>query len=164
MYLYPLGCYVDNFNIAPSSHLIAITTGLCYNVVWKVKILSTHRFADAEAQSLSNYHFNNGGNHAHFDRIRHSLHYGPYLDLCPRAMYLSLRPLGEIMAYTDPNFKTKKALKEALASGKVVTVFQPGYGTVPTDGTVSLEGPHFPKPHTWYATGTMENGILVKVT
>ena len=68
------------------------------------------------------------------------------------------------MAYVSPNFKTKKALKEALASGKDVRVFQPGLGTVPVDGTIALEGPHFPKPHRWYAQGTMRAGKLVKVS
>jgi hypothetical protein len=67
------------------------------------------------------------------------------------------------MAYTSPNFKNKKALKDALAAGQDVGVFQPGYGAVPVDGTISLEGPHYPKPHTWYATGTMKGGRLVKV-
>ena len=68
------------------------------------------------------------------------------------------------MAYVSPNYPTKKALKEALASGKDVRVFQPGLGTVPTDGTIALEGPHFPKPHRWYAQGTMRAGKLVKVS
>lgn len=68
------------------------------------------------------------------------------------------------MAYVSPNFKTKKALKEALAAGKAVEVFQPGLGTVPSDGRVTLEGPHYPAPHTWYATGVMQGGRLVKVT
>jgi hypothetical protein len=67
------------------------------------------------------------------------------------------------MAYVSPNFKTKKALKAALANGPAVTVFQPGLGTVPRDGTVYLEGPHYPAPHTWYAQGTMVAGKLVKV-
>lgn len=31
------------------------------------------------------------------------------------------------MAYTDFNFKTKKALKEALAAGRRITVYQPGW-------------------------------------
>ena len=66
--------------------------------------------------------------------------------------------------YVSPNFKTKKALKDALAAGKYVDVYQPGLGTVPTDGRVAIEGPHFPEPHKWYATGTMQNGKLVKVT
>lgn len=67
------------------------------------------------------------------------------------------------MTYVDPNYKTKKALKEALADGKDVDVYQPGLGSVPDNGTVYLEGPHYPEPHRWYATGTMENGRLVKV-
>jgi hypothetical protein len=67
------------------------------------------------------------------------------------------------MAYVNPNFKSKKALKEAIKDGKTVEVFQPGLGTVPMDGTIALEGPHYPEPHKWYAVGTMKNGKLVEV-
>jgi hypothetical protein len=67
--------------------------------------------------------------------------------------------------YTDTNFKTKKALKEAVAAGKTVTVHQPGPfgGNVPTNGIVTLQGPHFPQPHRWAATATLENGRVVEV-
>jgi len=65
--------------------------------------------------------------------------------------------------YTTENFKTKKALKEAVASGKEVAVYQPGQGTVPENGTVALEGPHYPQPHTWYASATLIDGRVVKV-
>ena len=65
--------------------------------------------------------------------------------------------------YVSPNYKTKKALKEALASGSDVEVFAPGLGEVPTNGRVFLEGPHYPQPHTWYAEGKMQNGKLVSV-
>jgi len=65
--------------------------------------------------------------------------------------------------YVDPNFKTKKSLKEVLASGKHVAVYAPGIGTIPTDGFVSLEGPHYPEPHRWYAEGTMKDGKLIAV-
>jgi hypothetical protein len=34
---------------------------------------------------------------------------------------------------------------------------------VPENGTVYLEGPHYPEPHKWYAQGTMVNGKLTKV-
>ena len=68
------------------------------------------------------------------------------------------------MAYVSPNFPTKKALKTAVAEGKQVTVYSPGMGDVPTNGTCSVEGPHFPKPHTWYATATVRDGLVVKVT
>lgn len=67
------------------------------------------------------------------------------------------------MAYVHPNFKTKKALREALAAGRPVDVSQPGLGTVPENGEIALEGPHYPQPHTWYARGTMVNGRLAKV-
>jgi hypothetical protein len=66
--------------------------------------------------------------------------------------------------YTDKNFTTKKALKEAIAAGKQIRVYAPGIGSVPLNGKVSLEGPHYPAPHTWYATGTLVNGCLTKVS
>ena len=68
--------------------------------------------------------------------------------------------------YVSPDFKTKKSLKEALLAGKQVDVYQPNNMfnvQVPSNGTVYLEGPHFPQPHTWYAEGTMKDGKLVKV-
>lgn len=68
------------------------------------------------------------------------------------------------MAYTEINYKTKKAVKEALAAGVEVLVYQPGLGTIPANGTISIEGPHYPKPHSWYGTGTMVDGKLVKIS
>ena len=67
--------------------------------------------------------------------------------------------------YTDRNFKTKKALKEAVANGEQVTYYQPGPfgGNEPQNGQFCVEGPHFPEPHRWYATCTAENGVIVKV-
>lgn len=67
------------------------------------------------------------------------------------------------MAYVSPNVKTKKQLKQLLADGRSVDVFQPGLGIVPIDGTVYLEGPHYPAPHKWYASGKMVDGKLVSV-
>jgi len=68
--------------------------------------------------------------------------------------------------YVEPNFKTKKTLKEAVAAGiGIVTIFQPGPfgGNEPKNGVDAVEGPHAPKPHTWYATVTLENGKVIKV-
>lgn len=67
--------------------------------------------------------------------------------------------------YCEPNYPTKKALKEAVATGKRVTIFQPGPfgGQEPTDGMVTLEGPHYPKPHRWYATAEVKDGRIVSV-
>lgn len=68
------------------------------------------------------------------------------------------------MAYTDTNFKTKKELKEAIKNGKEVRVFNPGIGgTIPVNGSVYLEGPHYPELHRWYAQGTLKDGVLVSV-
>jgi len=75
------------------------------------------------------------------------------------------------MAYTVTNFKSKKALKEAVqeycAFGRpIVRCFQPGLGPDLSNytGKVSLEGPHYPKPHTWYAQAELKNGIVIKVS
>jgi hypothetical protein len=68
--------------------------------------------------------------------------------------------------YADVNTKTKKALKEAVASGLKISVFQPNnmFGVeAPPNGTCAVEGPWYPKPHTWYATVTLENGVITKV-
>ena len=65
--------------------------------------------------------------------------------------------------YTDIDFKTKKALKEAVAQGKQVTLYAPGLGTPKDNGTEYVEGPHYPAPHSWYAQVEMRNGIVVKV-
>lgn len=67
--------------------------------------------------------------------------------------------------YTHRNFASKKSLKDAVASGEKVTVYQPGpFGgdTVP-DGRVYLEGPHYPQPHRWYAQATLKDGVVVSV-
>jgi len=65
--------------------------------------------------------------------------------------------------YVSPNFKTKKALKEAVANGEKVEVFSPGPFPAKENGEVSVEGPHYPKPHTWYARVEVKDGLVVKV-
>lgn len=79
------------------------------------------------------------------------------------------------MAYTIINFKTKKALKEAVdnykyaiantQSTKPVRCYQPGLGPDLSNytGKITLEGPHYPKPHSWYAEAELVNGVVVKV-
>lgn len=69
--------------------------------------------------------------------------------------------------YTVTDFASKKALKEAVARGDEVRVYQRNAdltgAVVPTNGTVYLEGPHYPKPHTWYAEATLKDGLVVRV-
>lgn len=67
--------------------------------------------------------------------------------------------------YTNVNYRTKKDLKAAVAAGKQVGVYQPGPfgGNEPANGEVSIEGPHYPAPHSWYARVTLKDGVIVKV-
>ena len=66
--------------------------------------------------------------------------------------------------YVSPNFVSKKALKEAVASGQTVTVFSPGPFPCPQNGIVTVGGPHFPKPHKWYGEVIVSNGVVTKVS
>jgi len=68
------------------------------------------------------------------------------------------------MTYTDKNFRSSKALKEAVKNGEKIGVWQPG-GLFPCkqNGTVFLEGPHYPEPHKWYAQAEVKDGIIISV-
>jgi hypothetical protein len=78
------------------------------------------------------------------------------------------------VAYTDYDFRTKKALKEHVAKlndeGRPEDFlwYQPGpFGDGiqrldPGSKTVVLEGPHYPAAHSWYASIQRDtNGKLV---
>ena len=66
--------------------------------------------------------------------------------------------------YTSKDFKTKKAFKEAVAKGEKITLYAPGLGTPAVNGVDFVEGPHYPKPHTWYAKVVVKDGYVVKVS
>ena len=66
--------------------------------------------------------------------------------------------------YVSQDFLTKKALKEAVTQGEVIGVWQPGgLSTPPRDGTAIVEGPWYPRAHTWYAKVTLVQGRITKV-
>jgi hypothetical protein len=65
--------------------------------------------------------------------------------------------------YTTINFKTKKALKEAVAVGADVRIYSPGLGVPKENGIEYVEGPHYPEPHTWYAQVEMRDGRVINV-
>lgn len=81
--------------------------------------------------------------------------------------------------YTVRNFKSKKALKEAVdawnkwpfdgketgPSPSPVEYYQPGPfgGNEPRNGEFSVEGPHYPEPHRWYARVVAKDGVIIKV-
>jgi hypothetical protein len=66
--------------------------------------------------------------------------------------------------YVDPNFPSKKALRDAVKAGRVVAVFSPGPFPCPQEGRVTVEGPHFPQPHKWYAQVEVKAGQVIKVS
>lgn len=73
--------------------------------------------------------------------------------------------------YTDTNFKTKKALKEAVKTSEVTvwsraaSLYGMGGNSAKESFTkpvkIYLEGPHYPAPHTWYASAMIQNGIIM---
>ena len=65
--------------------------------------------------------------------------------------------------YASRNFKTKKALRDAVKAGEEVTIFSPGPYPPKENGMEYLEGPWYPAPHTWYAQVEMKDGKVVKV-
>lgn len=65
--------------------------------------------------------------------------------------------------YVSPNFTSKKALKAAVAAGELVEVFSPGPFPAKQNGRESVEGPHYPAPHSWYAQVEVKDGLVVKV-
>ena len=71
--------------------------------------------------------------------------------------------------YTVMDFKTKRELKEALEKGVTVRVYQPndigGVNERIKEGrhTVYIEGPHYPKPHRWYAEAEIVDGMVYKI-
>jgi hypothetical protein len=68
------------------------------------------------------------------------------------------------MAYTRTNYRSKKALREDLAAGVEVEVYQPGpFGPNVPDGRHALYGPHFPEPHKWYASVQVAGGKILKL-
>ena len=65
------------------------------------------------------------------------------------------------MAYVDPNFPSEKAFLAAIKAGERLAVYSQGPFPVTQNGRVSIEGPHYPQPHTWYASATVADGIVV---
>ena len=69
------------------------------------------------------------------------------------------------MAYCYPDFKSKAALKRAITSGEKVRVSEnTPYGKQHIeDGHITLEGPHYPKAHTWYGICEVRKGVITEV-
>lgn len=68
------------------------------------------------------------------------------------------------MSYVDPDYKSKKEFKAAVERGIDHRTYNPsGMFTPPQQGPDTIEGPHYPKPHRWYASVKVKDGIVVKV-
>ncbi len=67
------------------------------------------------------------------------------------------------MAYVNPNYKSKKQFKEAVVKGIKHSPYSPGPFPVTQNGRITIEGPHYPEPHRWYADCDVENGVITKV-
>ncbi len=67
--------------------------------------------------------------------------------------------------YIYPDRKSKAAIRREIADGQTFfTVAANGLElNPPQDGTVTVEGPHYPKPHTWYGQATIKDGRVVKI-
>jgi hypothetical protein len=69
------------------------------------------------------------------------------------------------MSYVEPDYKTKKAFKQAVKDGVHHRTYNPsGMFETPQHGLDVIEGPHSPRPHRWYAGVVVEDGVVVKVT
>jgi hypothetical protein len=68
------------------------------------------------------------------------------------------------MSYVNPNYKTKKEFKAAIEQGdRPATYNYSGMFQTTQNGQDTIEGPHYPKPHKWYARVQVVNGQVVKV-
>jgi hypothetical protein len=70
-------------------------------------------------------------------------------------------------AYVWPNYKTKKAFREAINAGEKIVIKENtpwGRQEAIEEGIAYVEGPHYPEPHKWYAKVLLKGGKVVKVS
>lgn len=60
--------------------------------------------------------------------------------------------------YTVKNYKSK----EDLAKGAKIKIFAPSLDSPKVNGIECIQGPHYPKPHTWEAEVVMKYGIKIR--
>jgi hypothetical protein len=67
------------------------------------------------------------------------------------------------MSYVDPDYKSKKEFLAAVKAGLRHRTYNPsGMFETPQNGSDVIEGPHYPKPHKWYAAVIVQDGVVVK--
>ena len=69
------------------------------------------------------------------------------------------------MSYVRPDYPTKRDFKAAVAAGVKHETYNPSrmFETA-QNGRDVIEGPHYPKPHKWYAAVVVQNGVVIKIT
>jgi hypothetical protein len=66
--------------------------------------------------------------------------------------------------YVTPNFPSKAAARRAIAAGtKVELILYGPFDKLIDNGTVAVEGPHYPQPHKWWGTAHVKGGRVVKI-
>jgi len=66
--------------------------------------------------------------------------------------------------YVNPDYKTKKEFKAAVATGRAHEPYNPSGMYEPIrNGRVVIEGPHYPQPHRWYADCDVVEGVVTRV-
>lgn len=72
-------------------------------------------------------------------------------------------PWGVNRMYVSPNFPTKKSLREAIKRNEIIRVWLLGpFPSLPQNGLISIEGPHYPKPRSWYARVEVVDGRVIR--
>lgn len=68
------------------------------------------------------------------------------------------------MSYVNPDYPTKRALRQAVKEGKELFPYNPsGLFPAKRNGRDVIEGPHYPAAHRWYAEVEVKDGVVVKV-
>ena len=65
------------------------------------------------------------------------------------------------MSYVNPNYATKKEFVAAVKAGERHETYSAGYFPPTRNGNDVVEGPHYPKPHRWYAQVVVKDGVVV---
>jgi hypothetical protein len=65
--------------------------------------------------------------------------------------------------YVTGNPKTKKALRQAVEAGTARLQANSQWDVPTKTGKATVEGPHYPAPHTWAAVVECVDGKIVKV-
>ena len=64
--------------------------------------------------------------------------------------------------YVNPDYKSKKEFIAAVKSRNTHVPYNPsGIFPDPKNGNVVIEGPHYPKPHKWYAQCIVRDGVII---